>query len=182
MELRIEKAFGMILAAVLAPAVWGQSFEFQAMHKHWRKGCAGTLRIDASGVTYQGAGKHSWNWAWQDVQRFDLSPSRVSVLTYKDSGWKLGADREYVFSIAPGQDVTAAYAFLKGRLDQRFVARLADEDVSPLWEMPNVLLSPHVAGSSLQYDELAIDCFAENMKRYLSDQPLLNLFKTERGY
>jgi D-2-hydroxyacid dehydrogenase (NADP+) len=53
---------------------------------------------------------------------------------------------------------------------------------SPLWEMPNVLLSPHVAGSSLQYDELAIDCFAENMKRYLSDQPLLNLFKTERGY
>jgi len=53
---------------------------------------------------------------------------------------------------------------------------------SPLWEMPNVLLSPHVAGSSLQYYELAIDCFAENMKRYLSDQTLLNLYKHERGY
>jgi len=53
---------------------------------------------------------------------------------------------------------------------------------SPLWEMPNVLLSPHIAGSSQHYYELAIDCFAENMKRYLSDQPLLNLFNAERGY
>lgn len=53
---------------------------------------------------------------------------------------------------------------------------------SPLWEMKNVLLSPHVAGSSLQYYELAIDCFAENMKRYLSGQTLLNLFVPERGY
>jgi D-2-hydroxyacid dehydrogenase (NADP+) len=53
---------------------------------------------------------------------------------------------------------------------------------SPLWEMPNVLLSPHVAGSSLQYYELAIDCFTENMKRYLSDQTLLNLYIAERGY
>ena len=53
---------------------------------------------------------------------------------------------------------------------------------SPLWEMPNVLISPHIAGSSIQYQELAIDCFAENMKRYLSEQPLLNLYKPERGY
>jgi phosphoglycerate dehydrogenase-like enzyme len=53
---------------------------------------------------------------------------------------------------------------------------------SPLWEMANVLLSPHIAGSSQHYSELAIDCFAENMKRYLSDQPLLNLYKAGRGY
>jgi phosphoglycerate dehydrogenase-like enzyme len=53
---------------------------------------------------------------------------------------------------------------------------------SPLWEMPNVLLSPHVAGASLQYYESAIDCFTENMKRYLSDQTLLNLYVAERGY
>jgi phosphoglycerate dehydrogenase-like enzyme len=53
---------------------------------------------------------------------------------------------------------------------------------SPLWEMPNVLLSPHIAGSSVQYEELAMECFAENMKRYLSEQPLLNLYKLERGY
>jgi len=53
---------------------------------------------------------------------------------------------------------------------------------SPLWDMPNVLLSPHVAANSPKYFAMAIDCFAENMKRFLSDQPLLNLFQAERGY
>ncbi|OGO17783.1 MAG: hypothetical protein A2Z14_06935 [Chloroflexi bacterium RBG_16_48_8] len=75
-------------------------------------------------------------------------------------------------------------------LDERRIAGAALDvypveplpESSPLWEMPNVLLSPHIAGSSLQYYELAIDCFTENMKRYLSEQSLLNLYKAERGY
>ncbi len=53
---------------------------------------------------------------------------------------------------------------------------------SPLWEMKNVILSPHIAGSSRHYLELAIDLFVENMQRYLADQPLLNEFNLERGY
>jgi phosphoglycerate dehydrogenase-like enzyme len=53
---------------------------------------------------------------------------------------------------------------------------------SPLWEMPNVLLSPHIAGASGDYFEGATDLFAENLRRYLSDQPLLNLFDPQRGY
>jgi phosphoglycerate dehydrogenase-like enzyme len=53
---------------------------------------------------------------------------------------------------------------------------------SPLWEMPHVFLSPHVAGNSPMYFQGVIDCFAENMKRFLSEQPLLNLFQAERGY
>lgn len=53
---------------------------------------------------------------------------------------------------------------------------------SPLWEMPNVLLSPHIAGASGDYFARATDLFAENLRRYLSDQPLLNLYDPERGY
>lgn len=53
---------------------------------------------------------------------------------------------------------------------------------SPLWEMPNVILSPHVAYSSPRYYEMAMDLFVENMRRYLSAQPLLNQFRAERGY
>jgi len=48
--------------------------------------------------------------------------------------------------------------------------------------MPNVILSPHIAGSSGLYYERAADLFAENLRRYLSDQPLLNLFDPQRGY
>ncbi len=53
---------------------------------------------------------------------------------------------------------------------------------SPLWEMPNVLISPHIAGASGDYFERAAELFAENLRRYLSDQPLLNLYDPQRGY
>lgn len=53
---------------------------------------------------------------------------------------------------------------------------------SPLWEMPNVLLTPHIAGASGQYFERAADLFAENLQRYLAGQPLLNLYQPRRGY
>jgi phosphoglycerate dehydrogenase-like enzyme len=55
-------------------------------------------------------------------------------------------------------------------------------ETSPLWEMPNVLLSPHIAGSSGDYYERATELFTENLRRYLSDQPLLNLYNPQRGY
>jgi phosphoglycerate dehydrogenase-like enzyme len=53
---------------------------------------------------------------------------------------------------------------------------------SPLWEMPNVILSPHVAGASGRYFEQATALFAENLQRYLADQPLLNLYDPQTGY
>ncbi len=53
---------------------------------------------------------------------------------------------------------------------------------SPLWEMPNVILSPHVAGASPHYMERAADLFAANLRRYISGQPLLNHFDPKRGY
>lgn len=53
---------------------------------------------------------------------------------------------------------------------------------SPLWEMPNVLLSAHIAGASGDYFERAAELFAENLRRYLADQPLLNLYDPQRGY
>ncbi len=53
---------------------------------------------------------------------------------------------------------------------------------SPLWKLDNVILSPHVAGFSLKYDERATDLFAQNLNRYLAGEPLLNLVDKKRGY
>lgn len=53
---------------------------------------------------------------------------------------------------------------------------------SPLWEMPNVILSPHVAGTSGRYFDQAAALFAANLTRYLTDQPLLNEYQPRRGY
>jgi len=136
MALRIEKAIGMILSLALAPILMAQPFELRARHDHLWKGCAGSVRIDGEGISYSGKPGHEWTWKWQDVQRFELSPSRLRVVTYTDNRWELGRDREYRFDLSPGQTVDAAYAFLDDRLDQRFVAQFADPKVQPLWEVP----------------------------------------------
>lgn len=50
---------------------------------------------------------------------------------------------------------------------------------SPLWEAPNVTISPHVSGATTQFrDDLVI----ENVRRYLAGEPLLNPVDPERGY
>jgi phosphoglycerate dehydrogenase-like enzyme len=53
---------------------------------------------------------------------------------------------------------------------------------SPLWVMPNAILSPHVAGASEHYGDRAVDLFAENLHRYHLGRPLLNVYDPERGY
>ncbi|OGO16610.1 MAG: hypothetical protein A2Y93_16600 [Chloroflexi bacterium RBG_13_68_17] len=53
---------------------------------------------------------------------------------------------------------------------------------SPLWDMPGVIVSPHVAGASGQYYERATELFAENLQRYLTGRPLLNRYDPARGY
>jgi phosphoglycerate dehydrogenase-like enzyme len=53
---------------------------------------------------------------------------------------------------------------------------------SPLYGLENIILSPHVAGFTLRYDERASDLFAENLRRYLAGEPLLNLVDKAKGY
>ncbi len=53
---------------------------------------------------------------------------------------------------------------------------------SPLWDLPNTILTPHIASASGAYYERAAALFAENLQRYLAGQPLLNLYQPERGY
>ena len=53
---------------------------------------------------------------------------------------------------------------------------------SPLWEMENVILTPHIGGSSPHYLERAIQLFSMNIQHYLSEAPLLNLYDPSREY
>ena len=53
---------------------------------------------------------------------------------------------------------------------------------SRLWELPNVVLSPHVSGNIEDEFELATDLFVDNLKRYLQGDRLRNVVDKERGY
>src|SRR5208282_3525270 len=56
------------------------------------------------------------------------------------------------------------------------------EPESPLWEMENVILTPHISGANRGYMDKACELFAENLRRFSSGQPLLNLLDRELGY
>ena len=53
---------------------------------------------------------------------------------------------------------------------------------SPFWDMPNVLISPHVSGDSPQTWERRGEIFKENLSRYLNGDPLLNICDKKAGY
>ena len=46
---------------------------------------------------------------------------------------------------------------------------------SPLWDAPNLRLSPHSSASLDHYVESVFDLFADNLGRYVRDEPLRNL-------
>lgn len=45
---------------------------------------------------------------------------------------------------------------------------------SPLWDLPNVLVSPHTASHSLGQNEAIFDIFLDNLARFRAGQPLRN--------
>ncbi len=46
---------------------------------------------------------------------------------------------------------------------------------SPLWDMPNVMISPHTAGHSSGNEARVADIFAENLNNWVKGLPLRNL-------
>ncbi len=53
---------------------------------------------------------------------------------------------------------------------------------SPLWAMPNVLVSPHSASTSDRENERIVDLFCANLQRYLAGEPLQNVLNTNALY
>ncbi len=52
----------------------------------------------------------------------------------------------------------------------------------PLWHTPHVMITPHVSGMSASYIDNVVGVFAENLRRYVQHEPLLNIVQRELGY
>lgn len=52
----------------------------------------------------------------------------------------------------------------------------------PLWSAPNVLITPHISGSTTVYAERAFQVLRENLRRRRDGGKLVNLVDRERGY
>jgi len=53
---------------------------------------------------------------------------------------------------------------------------------SPLWEMPDVLVSPHMSGDTAGWREDLVDLFADNLARYRRGGELRNVVDKQLGY
>ncbi|MBO0854896.1 MAG: D-2-hydroxyacid dehydrogenase [Nocardia sp.] len=52
----------------------------------------------------------------------------------------------------------------------------------PLWEMPNVVLTPHNSGDFVGWRKALVAAFAENFERWEAGRPLRNVVDKELGY
>jgi len=94
----------------------------------------------------------------------------------------------YFFNIARGAIVNEAD--LITALEQKLI-RGAGLDVfateplaesSPLWEMPNVIITPHVAAFSPAYLDRAVNLFADNLTRFVHGREMVNIIDKSKGY
>jgi D-3-phosphoglycerate dehydrogenase len=53
---------------------------------------------------------------------------------------------------------------------------------SGLWNLPNVIITPHVAGQSKVRIDQMTDFFCDNLERYLAGRPLRNLVDKQLGF
>jgi D-3-phosphoglycerate dehydrogenase len=53
---------------------------------------------------------------------------------------------------------------------------------SPLWDMPNVSITPHVGAQAKDRVDATVDFFCMNLQRYDDGQPLLNLVDKQLGF
>ncbi|HEX3998600.1 MAG TPA: D-2-hydroxyacid dehydrogenase [Pirellulales bacterium] len=113
-----------------------------------------------------------------DQTRWMIDARRLAML-------KPGA---VLMNVARGQLIVEAD--LVGALDSGHLSGagldVAAEEPLPaasrLWDLPNVIVTPHVGGQSARRIDDMTDFFCENLRRYQSGEPLLNLVDKRLGF
>jgi phosphoglycerate dehydrogenase-like enzyme len=52
----------------------------------------------------------------------------------------------------------------------------------PLWKFENCLITPHIAGQSDVIMGRKLDLFKENIRRFTTGEPMLNVVDKDKGY
>jgi phosphoglycerate dehydrogenase-like enzyme len=76
-------------------------------------------------------------------------------------------------------------ALREGRIGGAALDVFRDEPLpatSPLWAMPQVLVTPHVSGLGPRYWERSVALFSRNLRAYRSGSPLENVVDKRAGY
>jgi D-2-hydroxyacid dehydrogenase (NADP+) len=94
----------------------------------------------------------------------------------------------FIYNVSRGAVIDEAAlieALRAGRLAGAGLDVFEQEPLPPksaLWDLHNVILTPHVSGTTPLYFERAAALFADNLDRFLSGRPLENRYDPARGY
>ena len=76
-------------------------------------------------------------------------------------------------------------ALRSGRLAGAALDVFAEEPLaasSPLWDLREVIVTPHTSGLAPGYWERAMEQFVDNLRRWLAGEPLRNVVDKRAGY
>ena len=94
----------------------------------------------------------------------------------------------YLINIARGKIVDEAalmQSLHNGSLAGAGLDVTAEEPLpadSPLWDLPNVIITPHISGSSPHYVERLVHIMVANLERLRRNEELINIVDRTRGY
>ena len=103
-----------------------------------------------------------------------------SIAAMKPGAW--------VINVARGELVdepALARAVRSGRIGGAVLDTFREEPLpaeSPLYDLPNVILTPHTSWSSTRVLDRSVDLFCDNLRRYAAGQPLVNVVDPSAGY
>ena len=128
----------LLLGGAFTPNAAAESYTYEVRHRHWHGGAPGTLRISPEGIAFEEQGKKSTSdsrqWRYEEIQQLTVSRSELRILTYEDSKWKLGRDREYMFDRVPKSLAVETFPLWAAKLDQRFIAGIPETNSAPEWK------------------------------------------------
>jgi phosphoglycerate dehydrogenase-like enzyme len=102
--------------------------------------------------------------------------------------FKMMKDNVYIINVARGSIINENHLIkylkngkVKGAALDVFEKEPLDSS-SPLWEMDNVIITPHNSWVSEMRNERRFNIIFENMKRFINGDKLLNIVDIEKGY
>jgi phosphoglycerate dehydrogenase-like enzyme len=105
---------------------------------------------------------------------------RAELAAMKPDAWLVNISRGAIVD-----EEALVEALKEGRIGGACLDVFAEEPLppeSPLWDMPNVIITPHNSWSSPHIEEREIALFLENLRRYVAGEPLLNVVDKQAGY
>ena len=115
-----------------------------------------------------------------------LTPDTVGLIG--DASIEVMKPGAWVINVAHGELVderALARAVRSGRLGGAVLDTFREEPLpptSPLYDLPNVILTPHTSWSSTRVLERSVELFCENLRRFAEGRPLVNVVDPDAGY